>query len=172
MSWSSVAGRRCGVCGECQPGVPRLRQPLWVRNGPSATPPGRSAAGGQADEIGAKADIETRRSAIGGKADVPATWPESPLLAKSSPLEKLMKLQLSGRRCRNLALCDAGGRSRSQHHDWTHNKANGLHLPRICPRAAPARHYTAAQRGRLSAPTGPPNLPNRSLVRHSVTRPS
>ena len=38
--------------------------------------------------------------------------------------------------------------------------------------AAPAHHYTAAQRGRLSAQTGPPNLPNRSLVRHSVRRPS
>ncbi len=35
--------------------------PLWVRNGPSATPPGRSAPGGEADEIGAKADIGLER---------------------------------------------------------------------------------------------------------------
>ncbi len=42
-----------------------------------------SGAGGELEGIGVKADIETRRSAIGGKADVPATWPESPLLAEA-----------------------------------------------------------------------------------------
>ncbi len=61
--------------------VDRRERPLRVRNGPSATPPGRSAPGGEADEISAKADIGARTSAIGGKADVPATWPESPFLA-------------------------------------------------------------------------------------------
>ncbi len=30
-------------------------------------------------------DIDTRRSAVGGKADVPATWPGSPFLATSGP---------------------------------------------------------------------------------------
>ena len=43
----------------------------------------RSAPEGEADEIAMNPDIDTRRSAVGGKADVPATWPGSPLLAKS-----------------------------------------------------------------------------------------
>ena len=42
----------------------------------------RSAPEGEADEIAMNPDIDTRRSAVGGKADVPATWPGSPLLAK------------------------------------------------------------------------------------------
>ncbi len=42
--------------------------------------PGTSVVGGEADEIGAKADIGARRSAVGGRADVPATWPGSLLL--------------------------------------------------------------------------------------------
>ncbi len=33
--------------------------------------------------MSAKADIVHRMSPVGGKADIPATWPESPLLAKS-----------------------------------------------------------------------------------------
>ncbi len=43
----------------------------------------RSAPEGEADEIAMNPDIDTRRSAVGGKADVPATWPGSPLLARS-----------------------------------------------------------------------------------------
>ncbi len=42
----------------------------------------RSAPAGEADEIAMNPDIDTRRSAVGGKADVPATWPESPLVAR------------------------------------------------------------------------------------------
>ena len=41
----------------------------------------RSAPEGEADVIAMNPDIDTRRSAVGGKADVPATWPGSPLLA-------------------------------------------------------------------------------------------
>ncbi len=40
--------------------IDRLRQRqclLWVKSGPTAAPPGRSAPGGEADEIGAKADV-------------------------------------------------------------------------------------------------------------------
>ena len=43
-----------------------------------------SAPEREADEIDAKPDIGARMSAVGGKADVVATWLESPLLAKSS----------------------------------------------------------------------------------------
>ncbi len=46
----------------------------------------RSAPEGEADEIAMNPDIDTRRSAVGGKADVPATWPGSPLLAISRNL--------------------------------------------------------------------------------------
>jgi hypothetical protein len=41
-----------------------------------------SAAGGEADVFRQKADSGTRMSAVRGKADVPATWPGSPLLAR------------------------------------------------------------------------------------------
>ncbi len=41
----------------------------------------RSAPEGEADEIAMNPDTDTRRSAVGGKADVPATWLGSPLLA-------------------------------------------------------------------------------------------
>jgi hypothetical protein len=41
------------------------------------------ASGARADEIGTITDIGQRMSALGGGADVLATWPESPLLAKS-----------------------------------------------------------------------------------------
>ncbi len=41
-----------------------------------------SAAGGEADVFRQKADFGTRMSAVRGKADVPATWPGSPLLAR------------------------------------------------------------------------------------------
>ena len=53
----------------------------------------RSAPEGEADEIGAKADIAARNSAVRGKADVPATWPESPLLAEA--VEELLKKPIS-----------------------------------------------------------------------------
>ena len=43
----------------------------------------RSAPEDEADEIAVNPDIDTRRSAVGGKVDVPATWPGSPLLAIS-----------------------------------------------------------------------------------------
>ncbi len=55
--------------------------PLWFKSRPSATPPGKSAPRCKADEIGGKADIDTRRSAVESRADIPAIWPESPLLA-------------------------------------------------------------------------------------------
>ncbi len=53
----------------------------------STGPPGRSAAGGEADVIGAKADVASAMSEAGGKADVPARWLESLLLAEA--VEKL-----------------------------------------------------------------------------------
>ncbi len=49
-------------------------------SGPSAAPPRRSVPGGRADEIGVKADFGARMSAVRGKADVVATWPQSPFL--------------------------------------------------------------------------------------------
>ncbi len=61
----------------------RHKLPVWVRNGPSATLPGESAPGGEADAISAKADIGASTSALGGKADVTTTWPGSPLLAEA-----------------------------------------------------------------------------------------
>ncbi len=61
----------------------KRRLPLWVRKRHSAMLLARSAPEGEADEIGAKADIAARTSAVGGKADVTATWPGSPLLAMS-----------------------------------------------------------------------------------------
>ncbi len=48
---------------------------LWVRTGLSRHRSNRSAPEGEADEIGAKADIGIRMSAVRGEADVPATWP-------------------------------------------------------------------------------------------------
>ncbi len=48
----------------------------------------RSAPEGEADEIAMNPDIDTRKSAVGGKADVPATWPGSPLLATSGPCSR------------------------------------------------------------------------------------
>ena len=60
---------------------PTSGYPQWVKSRPSATPPGRSAPGGEADEIGGKADIGPRTSAFGVRAVVPATWSELRLLA-------------------------------------------------------------------------------------------
>ncbi len=59
---------------------------LWrlrVNFGLSRPTAATSAFRGKADEIGTITDIGQRMSAVGGKADVPATWPESPLLATS-----------------------------------------------------------------------------------------
>ena len=42
-----------------------------------------SVFGGKADENRRKTDLADRMSALGGKADVPATWPGSPMLANS-----------------------------------------------------------------------------------------
>ncbi len=56
---------------------------LWVRNGPSATPPGRSAPEGEADEIDAKADIADGMSEAGGIPDLNRAWPSGPNLANS-----------------------------------------------------------------------------------------
>ena len=53
------------------------------KSGPQVAPLGRSAFWGEADEIGAEADIADRMSAAGGKADVPGAWPELQLLATS-----------------------------------------------------------------------------------------
>ncbi len=51
----------------------------------------RSAPKGEADEIGAQADIAARTSAVGGKADVTATFPGSPLLVKSGRMPNRMR---------------------------------------------------------------------------------
>ena len=59
----------------------RHQLPLWVISGPTAAPPGRSAPGGKADEIGGKADIAPRRSAFGVTADALAYPIECPLIA-------------------------------------------------------------------------------------------
>ena len=59
-----------------------------VRKRHSAMLLARSAPEDEADEIAVNPDIDTRRSAVGGKADVPATWPGSPLLAKSGPKDE------------------------------------------------------------------------------------
>ncbi len=59
------------------------------------TPAGRSAPGGEADEIGAKADVGPRTSAFGGGADVPATWPDSLLVAEA--VEELLKKPFSAK---------------------------------------------------------------------------
>ena len=51
-------------------------RPLQVNTGRTGASPGRSAPGGEADEIRGKADVAARRSAFGGRAVVPATWSE------------------------------------------------------------------------------------------------
>ena len=61
----------------------------WVNFGPSETPPGTSAAGGEADENGGKAEVAAQMSATGVKPDVPARWPESPAVARSGPRAEL-----------------------------------------------------------------------------------
>ncbi len=48
---------------------------------------------GEADEIAMNSDIDTRRSAVGGKGDVPATWSGSPLLAINGPKDERWKSQ-------------------------------------------------------------------------------
>ncbi len=55
---------------------------MRVRNGPSATPSGRSAVGGEADVIDRKADIDFRMSAFEGRADVACQGLSGPFLAK------------------------------------------------------------------------------------------
>ncbi len=60
---------------------------MWVKRRPTGAPSGWSAPGGEADEIGAKADVASAMSEAGGKADVPARWLESLLLAEA--VEKL-----------------------------------------------------------------------------------
>ena len=57
--------------------------PHRVMSRRTAAPPGRSVPGGEADEIGGKADDAARRSAFVGGAVVPATWSELHLLAIS-----------------------------------------------------------------------------------------
>ncbi len=60
---------------------------LWVRKRHFAMLLARSAPEGEADETGVKSDIDARRSAVGGRAVVPTTWPEQPVLAKNGPTE-------------------------------------------------------------------------------------
>ncbi len=55
----------------------------WVRPRHSAALPGTSVVGGEADQIGAKADVQVGMSAVGGRADVPATWPLLPGVANN-----------------------------------------------------------------------------------------
>ncbi len=63
-----------------------------------------SAAGGEADVFRQIADFGTRMSAVRGKADVPATWPGSPLLANKRHWR------------RNVTHRDAGDGTRPLHH--------------------------------------------------------
>ena len=79
--------------------IQRHQCPHRVRNGPSAAPSGKSALGGEADAINAKADIDTRRSAVGGRADVLATWPESPFIAINGPKDGWQKSEIFPRAC-------------------------------------------------------------------------
>ncbi len=90
-------------------GIRRHQLPLRVNNGPSATPPGRSAPGGEADEIGGKADVGPRTSAFGVRADSLAYPTECPFVAISG----LTPLFNSNR---NPAHRDAGGGSDLKHH--------------------------------------------------------
>lgn len=52
---------------------------LWVNKRRMEAPPGRSAPEGEADRIGAKAEIAP---APGGEADLPVAWPKLRVLAK------------------------------------------------------------------------------------------
>ncbi len=65
-------------------GEPRLL--LWVTYGLSAPPFGESAPGGTTDEIRAKTDFGAQTSVAGGRAVVPAAWPELRLIAKPGHL--------------------------------------------------------------------------------------
>jgi hypothetical protein len=85
--WSTVAPRpRCcgihwavhGHGGHLQPDRPENRN----RCGFMARSQ-MAASRTRADQISAEADMPFSMSAVGGKADVPATWPGSPLLAKN-----------------------------------------------------------------------------------------
>ena len=70
-------------CGE-RPvfGLLRQRQcPLRVITGPGRPRPAASVVRGRADLQVKKADVAARRSALGGRAVGPATWPEPPLIA-------------------------------------------------------------------------------------------
>ncbi len=75
----------------------RLELPLRVNYGLSRLTAATSAFRGKADEISTITDIETRRSAIGGKADVPATWPGSPLLAMNGQCAPTARITSGGR---------------------------------------------------------------------------
>ncbi len=55
----------------------------WVRKRHSAMLLARSAPESEADEISAKADIADGMSEAGGRAAVPAAWPEQPLLSRN-----------------------------------------------------------------------------------------
>ncbi len=67
------------------------QRPLRVRNGPSVTPSGRSAVGGEADVIDRKADIDFRMSAFGGRTDVACQGLSGPFLAITGSSEVLLK---------------------------------------------------------------------------------
>lgn len=81
-----------------------------------------SAAGGRAVEINTKTDIGQRMSPVGGQSDVPETWLEHRLIARSCH-SLLFKWP------RAMAHCDAGGRSRPLHQN---RKLKPLTLPN-CP---------------------------------------
>ncbi len=58
---------------------------LWVITGPGRPCPAASAVRGRADLHAEKADVAARRSPLGGRAVVPATWSQLPLIAISGP---------------------------------------------------------------------------------------
>jgi hypothetical protein len=56
---------------------------MWGRIRRTGAPPARSAPGGLADVIGAKAEVPVGMSAVGGRADVACQELSGPFLAKS-----------------------------------------------------------------------------------------
>ncbi len=66
-----------------QPPVHGRRPTTLHKTRRTGASPGRSAPGGEADEIGGEAGVPAPMSAVRGRPDVPAAWPEQPLLANT-----------------------------------------------------------------------------------------
>ena len=85
---------------------------VWVMSCRTAAPPRRSAPWQKADQIGAIADVATRRSALEGKAVVAAPWPE----CRGIAINGFPLLRISNR---DLAHFDTGGGCAYQkYHPW------------------------------------------------------